>query len=326
MKILVTGAAGFIGGNFVNKLKENGIEALGIDSFSDYYSVDMKRSHLKSLGISDLVEEMDVADGDGLKALFRRFKPDVVVHLAAQGGVRASRKNPDPYIISNQLGFLNLLRNCENFDVQKFVYASSSSVYGDASKAPFEEVQELSAPKSLYALSKVSNEIIANHFPSSAIQRIGLRFFTVYGPWGRPDMAMFRLLASHRLNEPFRLTAKLETLRDFTFVTDTSQVMLEISQNSSRLDSNEVLNVAGGKPYSLKDLIEILEIEGCLPLIENHDHDALDVEKTHGSTLKISRFDYSVPATSLIDGVKQTIKWIENQPISDLRKWYESTK
>jgi len=325
MRILVTGAAGFIGGNLMQVLKNNNLEAIGIDSFSNYYSVEMKQKRLHSLGLSDIVKPLDTTDTSEIKRLFADFKPNVVVHLAAQGGVRASRKNPDPYISSNQIGFLNILRAAEASGVEKVIYASSSSVYGDGAVAPFKESAELPAPKSLYALSKVSNEIVANHFPGNGIARVGLRFFTVYGPWGRPDMAMFRLLASCKLQKNFHLTAKLGTLRDFTFVEDASRVILEIIQNPQSHQENIILNVAGGNPYSLNDLVTVLNELNYFPSLENHAPDELDVEKTHGSTEKLSKLGFTVPKTSLIDGVKKTISWLESQPDSDIRSWYESS-
>lgn len=325
MKILVTGAAGFIGGNLIRVLKNNNLEFIGIDSFTDYYSAEMKQKRLHSFGLTDMVKPIDTTNTYEIERLFADYKPNVVVHLAAQGGVRASRKNPFPYMASNQIGFLNVLRAAEAEGVQKVIYASSSSVYGDSVIAPYKESAELPAPKSLYALSKISNEIVANHFPGDGITRVGLRFFTVYGPWGRPDMAMFRLLASCKLQKNFHLTAKLGTLRDFTFVDDASRVILEIIQNPKSHHSNSVLNVAGGNPYSLSELITVLNNLNYFPSLENHAPDKLDVEKTHGSTEQISKLNLTIPNTSLIDGVKKTISWLENQSDEDIRTWYESS-
>ena len=326
MRVLVTGAAGFVGGNLTALLKSHNIDVMGIDSYSSYYSQDMKLARNKDLGISASISNLDITDYSKLEQYLKDCKPNVVIHLAAQGGVRASRTDPTPYISSNQQGFLNILELSERYGVEKFIYASSSSVYGDLALAPFKEDAILSAPKSLYALSKLSNEIVANHFPSRGMQRIGLRLFTVYGPWGRPDMAMFRLLATCKLGEKFQLTANLQVLRDFTYVSDTSRVILELITNHSIRNKHEILNVAGGKPYSLQDLLDILIENGLNPIIENREHDPLDVKMTHGSTQKLTEFNLTLPSTSLAEGVHQTIQWMNSQTSESIRSWYEYSK
>lgn len=326
MKVLVTGAAGFVGGNLTALLKSKNIEVSGIDSFSSYYSPEMKRARISDSAISELISDLDITSHPKLEELIKAYKPNIVIHLAAQGGVRASRTDPSPYIASNQQGFLNILELSERYGVEKFIYASSSSVYGDQALAPFREDAILSAPKSLYALSKLSNEIVASHFPGRGMQRIGLRLFTVYGPWGRPDMAMFRLLASCRLGEKFQLTANLKVLRDFTFVDDTSQAVLDLMTDKHESDKNEIFNIAGGKPYSLQDLLDVLKAQGLEPIIEKRDQDPLDVNLTHGSTVKLVKVGLTVPNTSLVDGVRKTIEWMESQNSKNIRSWYEYSK
>ena len=326
MRVLVTGASGFIGANLTALLKAKGIETRGVDSFSVYYSPEMKNSRIINLQVSDVITNLDIRDYSKFDELLKTYRPNVVVHLAAQGGVRASRTDPSPYISTNQEGFFNVLNLSQLYGVQKLIYASSSSVYGDLATPPFREDAVLAAPKSLYALSKMSNEIMAEHLPAHEMQRIGLRLFTVYGPWGRPDMAMFRLLASSRLKEKFQLTANLEVLRDFTFVDDTSTAIYDLIVKEFSTRKNEIFNIAGGKPYSLQNLFEILSHSGNNPVIENREHDPLDVRMTHGSTEKITKFGITVPQTSLSDGVKKTIEWIESQAVENIQSWYEYSR
>ena len=325
MRILVTGAAGFIGGNLLSSLQEKRISSIGIDSFTNYYSPDMKEKRINQLNISEIVKRVDISNEDELRGAFNEFKPTHVVHLAAQGGVRASKIDPKPYLSSNQVGFLNTLSMSEEMGVDKFIYASSSSVYGDGVKAPFKESDQISAPKSLYALSKLSNELIAKYLPIRNTERIGLRLFTVYGPWGRPDMAVYRLLASSLLNRDFELTAAQDLKRDFTFVDDVSKIILEISSSNSKEVSSNVFNVAGGKPYSMSELLIILENLGLNIKVNQKSQDELDLNLTHASTEKIKKFGFTVPETSLKSGVEQTWRWINSQSKNDISKWLASS-
>jgi UDP-glucuronate 4-epimerase len=321
--VLVTGAAGFIGGNLLASLIDAGIDAKGIDNFSGYYDPSMKKKRIENLGIGNHIIDIDIEDKVSLRDIFRTYKPTSVIHLAAQGGVRASRANPEPYISTNQIGFLNVLKATEEIRADKFIYASSSSVYGDSNSKLFSEDEKLSAPKSLYGLSKLSNEIIANHFPKTNTKRIGLRFFTVYGPWGRPDMAVYRLLVSSKLGLPFKLTANLDVERDFTYVSDVSKIILEFINQQRVMHESEVFNVAGGKPFSLKALLSILE-ELKIPVeIVRGETDPLDVLRTHASTQKISDRGFTIPNTSLLSGVSATWEWINSQKEVDLKAWLE---
>ena len=325
MKILVTGAAGFIGGNLLAKLKEKGVSSIGIDSFTNYYSPDMKEKRVNQLGISEIVKTVDIGNEDELRRVFKEFKPTHVVHLAAQGGVRASKVDPKPYLLSNQVGFLNTLFISEEMGVEKFIYASSSSVYGEGIKAPFKESDQISAPKSLYALSKLSNELIAKHFPMKNTERIGLRLFTVYGPWGRPDMAIYRLLASSLLNTNFELSAGQDLKRDFTFVADVSKVILDISSSKNKELSSNIFNVAGGKPYTIKELLKTMEDLGIQIKVTQKPQDELDLNLTHASTDKIQKFGISVPETTLKSGIEQTWSWMNSQSKNDISKWLASS-
>lgn len=321
MKIVITGAAGFIGGHVSKLLTECGHEVIGFDNFSTYYSPGMKKAHLASNTTFPL-EEVDISKHELVFRRFSEISPDCVIHLAAQGGVRASTTNPMPYITTNQIGFLNVLQAAEKVGVGKFIYASSSSVYGEGLEAPFRENSILPAPKSLYALSKLSNENIAKNLPSSGVERIGLRFFTVYGPWGRPDMAVFRLLASALLGGEFRLTANLDIKRDFTFVTDVALTIQSVIQSVSSIE-NEIFNVAGNNAYSLTQLFQLLDNYKISPKIVKTKADLMDVNLTHGSTEKLANFGLSVPQTTLEAGIQLTWDWIQKIDKNDLRDWFE---
>jgi len=321
MKILVTGAAGFIGGHVSKLLTRLDHEVIGFDNFSPYYSPEMKKAHLVG-NPGFRLDEIDISNRELMLRSIREISPDCVIHLAAQGGVRASTTNPLPYITANQIGFLNVLEASEKVRVEKFIYASSSSVYGEGLEAPFKEDAILSAPKSLYALSKLSNENIAKNLPFAGVERIGLRFFTVYGPWGRPDMAVFRLLASFLLGEEFLLTADLEVKRDFTFVSDVAATINSIIQSTNSLE-NEIFNVAGSNPYSLSQLFQLLGSYKICPSIINTKANLMDVKLTHGSTEKLSKFGLTVPDTSLDVGILETWEWIQKIDKNDLRDWFE---
>jgi UDP-glucuronate 4-epimerase len=324
-RILVTGAAGFIGAEVTKALGNLDFDVQGIDSYSGYYSRDMKESHVQNLGIKSKIQNIDICNLSLLENFFEKNRPEIVVHLAAQGGVRASRVSPSPYIDSNQNGFLNVLGLSERFGVEKFLYASSSSVYGDQLSGPFKEDMQLNAPKSLYALSKLSNEIIAREYPQTDMKRIGLRFFTVYGPWGRPDMAVFRIIASSLLNIPFQLTAQPTVLRDFTFVQDLVEAVVGFVIHN-HLPPNEIFNVAGGNPDSLQNLISYLDKKGMgLDIVQNPS-DPFDVNLTYGSIEKLERFGIKVPSTKLYSGLDSTLDWMTGIPLKLLREWYEYSR
>jgi UDP-glucuronate 4-epimerase len=311
-RILVTGAAGFIGASLMSKLVSKFPNTIGVDNFSEYYDSRLKKHHIKTLGLEDRISTIDICDLAALTETYSQTKPDVVVHLAAQGGVRASQIDPRPYIETNQLGFLNLLELNNKFGVEKFIYASSSSVYGEGLPVPFKEEMQLPGPKSLYAASKISNEIMAMYFPRQSNQaRIGLRFFTVYGPWGRPDMAVSRLLASGYKRRPFVLTANLDLIRDFTYVEDVTAAIEDlIRADMTHLDSHTLLNVAGEAPRTMGELIEICESTGVPINIQKGEINRLDVSKTHGSSEKLAGLGVRTPRTNLEIGIQKTAKWM----------------
>ncbi len=320
MRILVTGAGGFIGGSVLSRLASIFPSTFALDNFTDYYDARLKRHHVQNLGLEEKVANIDICDFPALEVIYSEFCPDVVVHLAAQGGVRASQINPEPYIQTNQMGFLNLLELNNKFGVKKFIYASSSSVYGEGLPTPFKEDLYLPSPKSLYAASKVANEIMAEHFPQpKEHSRIGLRFFTVYGPWGRPDMAVSRLLASGYKKRPFVLTANLNLVRDFTYVEDVTDVIEDLI----RVDVNGgtphvILNVAGEAPRTMGELIQICQDSGVPIDITVGESNSLDVSLTHGSSEKLASMGIRTPKTKLELGIGKTAEWMSNASKSGL--------
>lgn len=325
-RIIVTGSAGFIGSNLMSALVSSKIDVLGIDSFSPYYSVEMKNMRQLELGMTEHTSKIDLNNKSDLLDVFESFKPNIVINLAAQGGVRASRKNPRPYLESNQLGFLNLLEASSEHGVNKFIFASSSSVYGNHQKPPFKENHDLSSPKSLYGLSKISNELIAKNFVNSEMSITGLRFFTVYGPWGRPDMAIFRLIASSILNQPFELSASLDVMRDFTYVDDVSKVILSLILRDESLQKFEIFNVAGGRPYTLNNLLQILKDRGYVFNLNEVGRDEADLNVTHGSTEKLAHYRLPIPDTTLEIGIEKTISWFEKIEKKYIADWFNYSR
>jgi len=261
MKILVTGAAGFIGYHLCQALLKNDHVVLGLDNINDYYDVNLKYSRLKELGIQKIDAEqfsltckssnyvgkfsfvrMNLEDREELPKLFKKESFDVVCNLAAQAGVRYSLENPEVYVDSNVVGFLNLLECCRNFKINHLVYASSSSVYGLTKEIPFRVEHNVDAPISLYAATKKSNELMAYTYSHLfKIPTTGLRFFTVYGPWGRPDMAMFLFTDAISKNKPIKVFNKGNMERDFTFVDDIVEgVMRVINENEENRKSKDL--------------------------------------------------------------------------------------
>jgi UDP-glucuronate 4-epimerase len=324
-RTLITGGAGFIGTRLISDLIDANVEVLGVDSYSDYYAPSMKRARVKDLRIGPYLREGNIEDRSFVAQLISEFSPTVVVNLAAQGGVRASKINPRPYITTNQSGFVNILEECERQRVPKLIYASSSSVYGDGLTPPFNERQPLPSPKSLYAASKISNELVAHHYPNVHTQRVGLRLFTVYGPMGRPDMAIFRILASSILKIPFHLTADLEVARDFTYVDDVARVIRQVVEDASSLQPHEILNVAGSDPRTLGELFKVLDQMGIHIEITQGKADVLDSKITHGSSNLLAKRGYSVPSTNLESGIERTWHWLNSCDVNQIKEWYEST-
>ena len=332
MKILVTGAAGFIGYHLVKTLIEDNHEVIGLDNINDYYSTNLKFDRLKELGInkdsakdflslsgSNLFKKfkfirMNLEDRENLPKLFKNQKFDVVCNLAAQAGVRYSIENPETYIDSNIVGFLNILECCRNHNINKLVYASSSSVYGDNKKTPFEEIDNTDKPISLYAASKKSNELMAHTYSHLfKLNTIGLRFFTVYGTWGRPDMAYYLFADAITKDKAIKVFNDGDLSRDFTHVDDiVIGVKSAMLTDSSTKKLYELYNIGNNKHIALTKFIEKIEkylgkkaIKKMLPMQDG------DVKKTRASISKITK-DYNFQNNvSLDEGIKEFINWFK---------------
>ena len=316
-KILVTGAAGFIGFHLSKRILDEGGEVIGFDNINDYYDVKLKESRLEIL---DKYEKFtfikgNLADRDAVWSLFETYSPDIVVNLAAQAGVRYSIDNPDSYIESNIIGFYNILEACRHHSIEHLIYASSSSVYGNQKKTPFSTDDNVDHPISLYAATKKSNELMAftySHlykFPST-----GLRFFTVYGPYGRPDMAYFSFTKKILNGETIKIFNNGDMYRDFTYVDDIVQGIMNMLINPPAPDENgdcaKVYNIGNNNPEKLMYFIETLEKAiGKTAEKEFLPMQPGDVYQTYADVSELQRdFDFK-PSTSIEDGLSRFAKW-----------------
>lgn len=339
--ILVTGAAGFIGSNLVKRLflDVKGATIVGIDNMNDYYDVSLKDYRLEQL--SQSVPENttwqfvrgDIADKSLIERVFEQYRPQVVVNLAAQAGVRYSITNPDAYIQSNLIGFYNILEACRHWPVEHLVYASSSSVYGTNKKVPYSTDDKVDNPVSLYAATKKSNELMAHAYSKLYnIPSTGLRFFTVYGPAGRPDMAYFGFTNKLRRGETIQIFNYGNCMRDFTYVDDIVEGVVRIMQGAPEkrlgddglpLPPYAVYNIGNNQPENLLTFVDILQQElvsaGVLPADYDFEaHKQLvpmqpgDVPTTYADTSALER-DYGFkPSTSLRDGLRAFAQWYAN--------------
>ncbi len=343
MKILVTGTAGFIGYHLAKKLLERGDEVIGIDNINDYYDVNLKYGRLKELGIDqEAIEDnkptistifpkhkfvkLDLADKEAINSLFELEQFDAVCHLAAQAGVRYSLENPHAYIQSNIVGFMNILEGCRHNHVKNLAYASSSSVYGLNKSQPFKTSDPTEHPVSLYAATKKSNEMMAHTYSHLyGIQTTGLRFFTVYGPWGRPDMAPMLFTDAILNDRPIKVFNHGNMSRDFTYIDDIVEGLIKVIDNPAKSDKNwnankpkiesssapyRLYNIGNNHPVSLMNFIEIIEKtlgrvaeKNMLPMQDG------DVESTYADIEGLMHdFDYKLN-TSLDEGIVNFLKW-----------------
>tara|TARA_Y100000748_G_scaffold303883_1_gene310658 strand:+ start:267 stop:1223 length:957 start_codon:yes stop_codon:yes gene_type:complete len=310
MKILVTGSAGFIGFHLCKKLLEQGEKVYGIDNLNDYYDVNLKKARLEILKKFKNFKfyEIDIANRDLTNKAFKEIKPNKVVNLAAQAGVRYSITNPHVYMDSNLVGFLNIIEECRHNNVDGLVYASSSSVYGKNKKSPSSIKDPVDQPISLYSATKKANELIAHSYSHLyGLNTTGLRYFTVYGPWGRPDMAMYIFTKKITSNEKINVYNNGKMRRDFTFINDI------INGTCSAIEKNhacEVFNLGNNKSEKLMDIIATIEESlnkkakiNFLPMQPG------DVKQSYADiTESIEKLRYS-PETSIIDGIPQFIDW-----------------
>ena len=331
MKILVTGTAGFIGSALAHRLLDRGDEIIGIDNVNDYYDVSLKLARLERLqaraGFTE--ERISLEDRLAIEQAFRHHRPERVVNLAAQAGVRYSLKNPHAYVNSNIVGFLNILEGCRHHDVEHLVYASSSSVYGANTRMPFSVHDNVDHPISLYAASKKANELMAHTY--SHLYRIpttGLRFFTVYGPWGRPDMALFIFTRRILAGEPIDVFNHGKCQRDFTYIDDIIEGVTRTLDRipepdrtwtgdrpdaGSSLAPYRLYNIGNHQPVELMRFIEILEqklgkkaVTNLLPLQPG------DVPATYADVDDLIRDVGFRPSTSIEEGIEKFVEWYES--------------
>lgn len=318
MTVLVTGAAGFIGFHTARRLCLDGHEVVGIDNLNDYYDVALKQARLKELQSLPgfRFHRIDIIDKPALISLFRDHGFTEVVHLAAQAGVRYSLDNPDVYGQSNLVGFLNVLEACRQHRPEHLIYASSSSVYGSNSKLPFSVEDPVDHPVSLYAASKRANELLAHSYCHLyGLKASGLRFFTVYGPWGRPDMALFKFTEAILKGQPIDLYNQGEMARDFTYIDDIVESIARLRTRpplppASGEGCNRLFNIGRGQPVALLDFVDCLEsaldrqaTRNFLPL------QAGDVVRTWADVSALTQWIDFHPQVSVATGVGEFVQW-----------------
>ena len=323
-KYMVTGAAGFIGYFLCKRLLGEGCSVIGIDNMNDYYDVKLKQdrlSHLEPYSNFTFLK-IDISDKDAVMTAFDRYKPDVVVNLAAQAGVRYSLENPDAYINSNIIGFYNILEACRRYPVYHLVYASSSSVYGSNKKVPFDETDFVDHPVSLYAATKKSNELMAHTYSHLyKIPSTGLRFFTVYGPMGRPDMAYFNFTQKYFAGEPIRVfnngNFENDLYRDFTYIDDVIEGVIRLLNNPpEEVVPHRIFNIGNNTPEKLMKFIETLEkaLSKALgkEVVFNKIFEPMklgDVPATYASTKLLEEAVDFRPRTSIEEGLQRFADW-----------------
>ena len=313
MKIIITGACGFIGFHLSKKLLKQNHSILGIDNLNDYYDVSLKENRLTKLRESKKFKFFGFSLNNvmEIEEIFKNFKPNIVINLAAQAGVRYSEINPNAYIDSNVLGFLNILKLSLNYQIDKLIYASSSSVYGENSKAPFKENHILN-PISLYGKTKLSNELIAEEFSKlSPIQFIGLRFFTVYGPYGRPDMAYYKFSQKIQRQEKITLFNKGNMSRDMTYIDDIVNGIVLSIDNKNFETRHEIFNLGNTQPISTSDLIKIIERRYKRKALISDKSSENEVFITHADITKSQRVLGYKPVTNIIDGMYNFFEWLD---------------
>ena len=309
-KILVTGCAGFIGMHLSKALLEIGHDVIGVDNLNNYYDVKLKNDRLRILKTYEKFNfsKIDISNKKALENVFITSSIDKVVNLAAQAGVRYSLVNPNSYIKSNVLGFMNILECCRHYDIKGLIYASSSSVYGGNKKIPFSELDRVDNPISIYASTKKSNELMAfsyNHL--FKLNSTGLRFFTVYGPWGRPDMAMYIFVKKIMENKPIQIFNYGKMKRDFTFIDDIISGIVSSINNNHQY---EIFNLGNNKSENLMDIVSIIENKlGKKAIIDFKNIQPGDVKKTYADIeIAKNKIGYN-PKTSVSTGLEKFIDW-----------------
>ena len=329
----MTGAAGFIGSHLCRELSLQANEVIAIDNLSDYYDTSLKKARIKNLldskGIS--FSELDICNRSALNALIKESRPEVVVNLAAQAGVRLPLNQVYKYVESNLVGFSNVLQSTVSNKVPYFLYASSSSVYGDQAAIPYTESEQNLHPNSFYGATKLANELLTPTLikNSSTIAR-GLRFFTVYGPWGRPDMAYFRMIANVVSGSEFNFFGDGSVERDFTYIDDAVNSVIELSKELEKRKPgySDVVNLGGGRPLSMNYLLEnINKISKAEVKFNRQSSNSNDAKKTMSDSSYIQSLIGSKPETKLEDGINKTYQWALQSEISaQLNNWVKSVQ
>ena len=312
MTILVTGAAGFIGSYVCRALHARGQAVVGLDNYNDYYDPQLKRDRVAALCPDTDIRAIDLGDRDGLAALFDEFAPTQVIHLAAQAGVRYSLTHPHAYVDSNLAGFVNLLELCRHRGVQHLVYASSSSVYGDSAAAPFSEDQRVDRPRSLYAATKAANELMAHTYAHLyGLHATGLRFFTVYGPWGRPDMAPLLFSRAVLAGRPIEVFNHGRMRRDFTWVEDIVAGVLGALAHPAQDDPpHRVFNLGNHTPVELERFIGVIEAAAGRAAEKVYKPmQPGDMIETMADTARAKAAFGFEPTTSIETGLPQVVAW-----------------
>jgi len=332
-KILITGAAGFIGFHLCKKLLQENEEIIGLDNMNSYYDLNLKKGRLKELykynnekKKSLYFIEGDLINKEIIKRIFREYEPKLIIHLAAQAGVRYSITNPEAYLKSNLEGFLNIIEVCRNKDIENFIYASSSSVYGGNKRTPFNELDSVDHPVSFYAATKRSNELIAHTYSHLYnIPTTGLRFFTVYGPWGRPDMAPMIFTKAIFEKKPIEIFNNGNMMRDFTYIDDVINAIIRLIHKPARIDEEfdklnpnpstswapyRIFNIGNQESIPLMNFIEILENEIGIKAIKNFkEFQKGDVQSTFASIKLLEKWTGFKPYTPINIGIRKFIDW-----------------
>lgn len=336
MFTLITGSAGFIGFHLSKRLLESGHKVIGLDNINAYYDINLKlarNNYLEDLAKNNEYEfiffKRDLENKKQLEEIFQKFKIDIVINLAAQAGVRYSIENPSAYINSNLSGFGNILEMCRHHQVKHLIYASSSSVYGGNKSFPFSEDDTVDHPISLYAATKKANELMAHTYSHLYnLPTTGLRFFTVYGPWGRPDMALFLFTKSIIENKPIKIFNHGKMTRDFTYIDDIIESLVRVIKkipvpneifnyenptSSSSWAPYKVFNIGNSKPTPLMEFVQAIEIELGIEAKKDYlDMQPGDVSCTSADTSKLEKWVNFRPNTSVKKGISEFIKWYKN--------------
>ena len=328
MRILVTGVAGFIGMHVAVRLLADGHEVTGVDNLNDYYDVRLKQARLAHIGSPNQFnfEKLDLCDRAGINRLVAERRPEIVINLAAQAGVRYSLENPHSYIESNLVGFTNILEACRHFEVEHLVYASSSSVYGLNEEMPFHEGQNVDHPLALYGATKKANELLAHSYSHLfGLPTTGLRFFTVYGPWGRPDMALFKFTDAILSGRSIDIYNHGQMTRDFTYIDDIVEGVVRLAMKPAESDKQfdaknpdsgrssapwRIFNIGNGQPTPLMDYITALEQALGKEAQKNFlDMQPGDVMATASDTSRLNVWVGFAPNTAINEGVTKFVEW-----------------